>query len=397
MSGGDPFGALRDDLVLHVLSFLPSRDAVKSSVFSRRWRDLWRSTPAVRVRGHDDGFCRFVNSLLLQRDGNSPLREFEIETDLSIGGGGEDSDYEDEDCSREIHPYVDQWIRRAVVTCRAASLTARFPDEDTLWSPRQRRPFASPHLTTMHLDGVRLADGLIDFSCCPALLHLSLTACRLDAGAFVSPSLERLSIIDCDIIQIGRNAGGRSRMGIYTPSLRYLQLSDNVAQGFPKAPSLESMPWLKNASIQLTGYLACNPPQEILLRDLKWCPTFTKLKTLILNEWCVYAEVTAFVCLLRHTPGLENLILQLPFKNLPKLDVKVDENHTTSEQPFLTLEHLKAVEIKNCRPSYYFSKRLVFFTKSVEQIMKLFSDWGIPSSKISINYKQPEGQPSTCT
>jgi hypothetical protein len=50
--------------------------------------------------------------------------------------------------------------------------------------------------------------------------------------------------------------------------------------------------------------------------DLELCPTFTKLKTLILNEWCVYAEVTKLVCLLRHTPRLESLILQLPFKVL---------------------------------------------------------------------------------
>jgi hypothetical protein len=246
MSRGDRLGALQDDLVLHVLSFLPSREVVRSAVISRRWRHLWRSTPVVRVAGSDDRFRLFVNSLLLHRDTTLPLRSFEIDADLTTARG------------KAVDPHVEQWITHAVSSCRARSLTARFLDEDTMWSPRHRRPFASPHLTTMHLHCVKLAEGLLDFSCCPALLHLRLTDCRFVAGAFVSPSLEHLSIIGCDI-RIRRNADGRTRMGISTPNIRYLQLCDDVAQGFPKAPCLESMPWLTNASIRLTGYLAQNP------------------------------------------------------------------------------------------------------------------------------------------
>jgi hypothetical protein len=108
MSGGDLFGALQDDLVQHVLSFLPSRDAVKTAVLARRWRYLWRSTLAVRVNGSGDGFRLFVNSLLLYRDGASPLRSFEIDADLLIGeeSDGEYSAYD----PREVDPHVDLWI-----------------------------------------------------------------------------------------------------------------------------------------------------------------------------------------------------------------------------------------------------------------------------------------------
>jgi hypothetical protein len=34
----------------------------------------------------------------------------------------------------------------------------------------------------------------------------------------------------------------------------------------------------------------------------------------MLNEWCVYDDVTALACLMQHTPRLENLILQLEFE-----------------------------------------------------------------------------------
>nr|XP_051202063.1 MEIOTIC F-BOX protein MOF-like [Lolium perenne] len=411
MSGGDLFGALQDDLVQHVLSFLPSRDALKTAVLARRWRYLWRSTPAVRVNGSGDDFRLFVNRLLLYRDGASPLRSFEIDADLLIGeeSDGEYSAYD----PREVDPHVDLWIRHALSTCRARSLIARFEDEEIMWSPRQKLPFASPHLTTMRLQGVELHHGRLDFSCCPALLHLSLTACSLDGDAIVSPSLERLHIMDC---------ASESPTRISTPSLRHLQLSGDH-QGICTAPSsLDTMPCLTNASIQLTAVIkggdgdgsgagrslilhglseatsleliaTSNDGRTIFLRDLAWCPTFPKLKTLILNEWCVYDDVTAIECILRHTPRLESLILQLNFKNRPTLQVEGEGSDNTSEQSILNFEHLKTVEITN-RPSYYYY-RVVYFDTRIAEVFKLFSDLGIPSSKISINWKK--GQPSTYT
>jgi hypothetical protein len=262
MSGGDLFGALQDDLVQHVLSFLPSRDAVETAVLARRWRYLWRSTLAVRVNGSGDGFRLFVNSLLLYRDGASPLRSFEIDADLLIGeeSDGEYSAYD----PREVDPHVDLWIRHALSTCRARSLIARFQDEEIMWSPRQKLPFASPHLTTMRLQGVELDHGRLDFSCCPALLHLSLTACSLDGDAIVSPSLERLHIMDC---------ASESPTRISTPSLRHLQLSGDH-DGICTAPSsLDTMPCLTNASIQLTGFVEggdgdANAGRSLILRGL---------------------------------------------------------------------------------------------------------------------------------
>ncbi|XP_040244093.1 F-box/LRR-repeat protein At2g42720-like [Aegilops tauschii subsp. strangulata] len=46
-------------------------------------------------------------------------------------------------------------------------------------------------------------------------------------------------------------------------------------------------------------------------RDLKWCPTFTKLKTLLLNDWCLAADHNALICFLQHSLVLEKLTLQL--------------------------------------------------------------------------------------
>jgi hypothetical protein len=51
--------------------------------------------------------------------------------------------------------------------------------------------------------------------------------------------------------------------------------------------------------------------QFIFRKDLKRCPTFSMLKTLLLNEWCVAADFGALACFLQHTPVLEKLVLQL--------------------------------------------------------------------------------------
>jgi hypothetical protein len=39
--------------------------------------------------------------------------------------------------------------------------------------------------------------------------------------------------------------------------------------------------------------------------------TFSKLKKLLLNDWCVAVDLGALVCILKHSPVLENLTLQL--------------------------------------------------------------------------------------
>jgi hypothetical protein len=52
--------------------------------------------------------------------------------------------------------------------------------------------------------------------------------------------------------------------------------------------------------------------QMIFARDLESCPTFNKLKTLLLNGyWCVGSDFDALTCILKHSPVLEKLTLQL--------------------------------------------------------------------------------------
>jgi hypothetical protein len=52
--------------------------------------------------------------------------------------------------------------------------------------------------------------------------------------------------------------------------------------------------------------------QFIFEKDLKRCPTFSNLKTLLLNDhWCVAPHFLALTCILKHSPVLEKLTLEL--------------------------------------------------------------------------------------
>nr|CDM86213.1 unnamed protein product [Triticum aestivum] len=45
----DRLSTLPEDVILRLLSFLPSRQAVRTCVLATRWRTLWKSVPALRI------------------------------------------------------------------------------------------------------------------------------------------------------------------------------------------------------------------------------------------------------------------------------------------------------------------------------------------------------------
>ncbi|XBJ09615.1 hypothetical protein VPH35_014658 [Triticum aestivum] len=66
-----------------------------------------------------------------------------------------------------------------------------------------------------------------------------------------------------------------------------------------------------------TNLKLTSAPQAIICtRDFKWCHTFSKLKTLFLNEWCLAADFGGLVYFLQHSPILERLTLQLRLREV---------------------------------------------------------------------------------
>jgi hypothetical protein len=71
----DIISTLPDAIICHILSFLPTKESVATSVLSKRWIHLWRSVPVldfrdVKLDDRETYFCfnEFVFSVLLSHN-----------------------------------------------------------------------------------------------------------------------------------------------------------------------------------------------------------------------------------------------------------------------------------------------------------------------------------------
>ncbi|CAD6257901.1 unnamed protein product [Miscanthus lutarioriparius] len=284
-SGG--IESLPDGVLEHILGFLPSEEAVRTSVLARRWRHLRKSATGLWVGSVDpdqpesvEALRSLVNHLLLLcRD--SPLEKcyFAFNAQLS---------------SHDDVSHVNLWFQH-VVMCKVhvlrLSMFVRSQDEPFL--PLDILPLISQPLMDCELSSV---------------------------NKIVYESLKHLIII----FSIGSSD---SRINIYTPNVASLRLEHLGG----RTPIVEGMPSLLEASVKITGACrdrctnanyfwtcdceSCDSSDStangsincvllrglseakslvlksasdvfILKRDLRWCPVFTNLKTLLLNGYC---------------------------------------------------------------------------------------------------------------
>ncbi|XP_073358654.1 uncharacterized protein [Aegilops tauschii subsp. strangulata] len=116
---------------------------------------------------------------------------------------------------------------------------------------------------------------------------------------------------------------------------------------------------------------------SIFRMDLKWRPVFRKLKTLLLNEWCVGDDFTGLIYFLQHSPILETLKLQLDLESSEDYHLsKTDESCNLKEQSLLS-PHLKVVKIICCTPEDVIVRR----------ILKILCAHGVPYEKIEVEVR----------
>ncbi|TVU26394.1 hypothetical protein EJB05_28939, partial [Eragrostis curvula] len=362
----DRISALPDEVIHHVLGLLPAPEAVRTSVLARGWRHHWKSMRSLQLTVSDgmvlsaDWLNRFMGRLL--RDLRAPLDVCDIYVEEGL-------------CDDVTALDAYRWVRQAVSKHHARELMV---DLELAYEQSSfalaGQPLVSRHLTRLELYYVLLKGRVLDFSRCTALEDLVLCKCDIDTNNISSQSLKHLRIEHCDFCRKG------SPTCISAPNLVSLKLEHPLGA----VPVLQMMPVLKRATVELqcnhyynfdypchksernreccglcegcTGSdahsrgccmlfhgLSSATHLELIVplakfTDFKCYPTFSKLRTLLLGEWCLAANLHALICILQHAPVLENLTIEL--KGLHKNTMELEgSNNPTLEMPAVS-EHL---------------------------------------------------------
>uniref|UniRef100_A0A0E0LCL5 F-box domain-containing protein n=1 Tax=Oryza punctata TaxID=4537 RepID=A0A0E0LCL5_ORYPU len=345
--GEDRISALPDEVLQHALSFLPSHDAARTCVLSRCWRHQWKSVSALRIsvfRG-----CRgaqhlsdFVANFMLGRN-----RLALDECDISC--------FDEGDSSQAFRENVRQWIHYAV-SCQVRVLRVSVEEHILLFGA----PLKPQHLKRLGLWNVELGASSLDFSSCRELEELEMGRCIInDNGTRIScPNLISLEITE---------------FGLHTRVLKSMPFlaSAFIRFGEHRADSCHCYYCGKrgpgytgrhHSSVKGNGSVLLNGFSDAIHLELisdtgvyifKFNSTFNKLKTLLLNEWCMAADPSALVYFLQHSPS-------------PRTMVKRGSTNKTQKEKFLASKHLKLVEIKYCED------------EMLQKVLHVLSACGIP-------------------
>uniref|UniRef100_J3N0Q1 F-box domain-containing protein n=1 Tax=Oryza brachyantha TaxID=4533 RepID=J3N0Q1_ORYBR len=175
------FSGVADDVVRHIMSFLPTREAVRTCVVSRRGRDLWRSVPCIdadiidyKRRDTDEeqydergelAFMMFMNKVMELRY-PATIRTFRLRCILDL------SDCFDFSSCYAKFEDINRWISHAVQKQIRVLDIVLFCDRLEL----DHSAFDCSYLTTIEFTSVILMEGFFEQleMGCPAVESLFL-------------------------------------------------------------------------------------------------------------------------------------------------------------------------------------------------------------------------------
>ncbi|XP_044435637.1 MEIOTIC F-BOX protein MOF-like [Triticum aestivum] len=336
----DRLSDLPDCLLHSILSFLESRQVVRSSVLSRRWKNIWRSVPCLdidftlfrrqaRCRSRKCCVTDYGRMKVCAKEWR-PFVEFSDKLFLINSAPSLDRlrihvpavNYDDRQaCSR--------WISRGVQ--RSPTVIDIHMDSSWGWGKWFLPDLGSKsyRLTRILLHGVQLDDSFAEQLRCgyPVLEHLSLVKCFYRIGDIVSGTLTHLTIDDC----VGHH-GFSDGIVVAAPRLTSLRTSLSTS-GWPDGIYVTHTPSLVKASLCVTSwyhtkasfldnlYRIFNIPHlELfgfnmmvnLLQISDKLPQFNNVRTLLINRCDLKTNVNIKTLdhFLQSMSSLEKLTLQ---------------------------------------------------------------------------------------
>ncbi|KAM5583978.1 F-box/FBD/LRR-repeat protein [Rosa sericea] len=342
----DRISELPKALVCHILSFIPTVEAVRTTVLSKRWNDMWTSvtsldfdddrerSPVLYDRSH---FTKFVNRVLFFRN-SSDIQKFQLRIRY----------LSDADC---VEDWICTAVRRNVVELY---IYITCPDKEFVI------PRCFPNLKFLHVTfeypEVNLPEML--FSRCPAVEDMIIDGVANDIKYVFDVSAPKLKSLRICLVGTSYELD-ENDVHINTPNLEKLVLERVSLSDY----NLENSKSLVSASITFNAisaseYVSFSTCATALLAgisnvkylflsthyfEVSYLPVFINLKKLDLllherNYWEVLAE------LLSRAPKLEDIVLE----DKTKCDIEYSELSWNPPRtaPICLLSHLQTITIK---------------------------------------------------
>ncbi|KAJ3674905.1 hypothetical protein LUZ60_005521 [Juncus effusus] len=332
----DRISLLPDCLIHQVLSFLETKESVRTTVLSKRWIDIWKSVPYLELIESEfkqaETFINFTNSILLHK--------LQLETFILKWL----------DCDETSHEIINNWISKLVslkpnyveielclpnlenldflstlFNCASIETLDLWPAIHEGWASLNPTVVNLPNLKYLQLYCLNLNDEFLQkiLSGCPILEELTIENC------FLNLTYQKIRSLSLKKLTMRYNEFSEgARLRIWIPGLVELEIEFHLGRVlFYNLESIERasvtlldtendydgknfkvLKGLLNAkTIELSSLLPLNTMFEKELLNL---PVFEKLEILDFSGGYINKDLQPLISFLKLTPNVEKLFLR---------------------------------------------------------------------------------------
>ncbi|XP_078162225.1 F-box protein At4g22280-like [Carex rostrata] len=380
MEGGDfardRISGLPDPLLTHILSFLPTEEAVCTCILSKRWMRVWASLPVLVFDDHkspaqnlteeeiqrlEAKFVRLLGGVIFNRE------KLTLDTFKLTWWVNEWSShylvYGFLRCAVMRRPrvlsihmlfYTFLNLPDSIFTCTSIEeMSIRLETDDNVvvvneFNFLQMRSINLPFLKSLELGKMDLNDDIMRMfiSGCPVLENLVLKDCWLEVSMISSNVLKKLVLMHCcQFYPLEISCPGVVSLIIMSMYMRDTILKNmsslataDIFYGSQDVSDLRLLSGLSNVT-SLKLETNNTDVMDLLLADIPNCPPLKNLKSLELRQLNFKYDWNLVACLLQHSTNLKDLTLHF-FR--PSED---DTGEEFQEDISFRHEYLEAVKI----------------------------------------------------